>query len=150
MPEYRYQAQDSKGKITGTDINVIPCCVSSTWEFNDYKPTVMTGEDAKSIMEKLDYRSELITWNYGTETVYNSASDGTVGFTFGEKTKTEDGSAAEGTASDGTTGAADTGDAADAANGSNQAAAQSDADASAEAKSDAQTANESVQAASGE
>lgn len=150
---------DSKGKITGTDINVIPCCVSSTWEFNDYKPTVMTGEDAKSIMEKLDYRSELITWNYGTETVYNSASDGTVGFTFGEKTRTEGSSEAGDTASAGTAGVTGTGDAANAADGSGAAAqsdadasvqAQSNADTSAEAQSDAQTADESVQAASGE
>ena len=81
---------DSKGRLTGTDLNVIPCCVSRTWEYNDYVPTVMTGEDEKTILEKLDYRSELISMNYyDCEGYYNSETDGTIGFAFSSPGKEE-------------------------------------------------------------
>ena len=58
--------------MTGSTINVIPCLESTTWEYNDYVPTPLTGSDAQSVIDKLDERSREIASTYQTDTVYDS------------------------------------------------------------------------------
>ncbi|MBR2765326.1 MAG: CapA family protein [Blautia sp.] len=40
--------------------NIIPCCVSSNWDYNDYIPTPQEGYERDRIMEKIDERSSYI------------------------------------------------------------------------------------------
>ena len=63
---------DENAKMTGSTINVIPCLESTTWEYNDYVPTPLTGSDAQSVIDKLDERSREIASTYQTDTVYDS------------------------------------------------------------------------------
>jgi poly-gamma-glutamate synthesis protein (capsule biosynthesis protein) len=71
---------DKNAKITKQEIQVIPCLVSTTWEINDYCPTILQGTDAQSTIDKVDTRSMEIASNYpGTEAAYSSkAADQTV------------------------------------------------------------------------
>ena len=64
---------DENADITGSTINIIPCRVSSTPDYNDYVPTPLTGNDAQSVIDKLDERSREIASTYQTDTVYHSA-----------------------------------------------------------------------------
>ena len=63
---------DENAKMTGSTINIIPCLESTTWEYNDYVPTPLTGSDAQSVIDKLDERSREIASTYQTDTVYDS------------------------------------------------------------------------------
>lgn len=38
--------------------NVIPCCLSSTWERNDYCPTPLEGDEALRVLNKIEQYSE--------------------------------------------------------------------------------------------
>lgn len=42
------------------DIEIIPCCVSSVWDYNDYRPTPVKGDEAARIRSKIDERSAAI------------------------------------------------------------------------------------------
>ena len=63
---------DENARMTGSTINIIPCLESTTWEYNDYVPTPLTGADAQSVIDKLDERSQEIASTYQTDTVYDS------------------------------------------------------------------------------
>ncbi|MCQ2508503.1 MAG: CapA family protein [Dorea sp.] len=52
------------GKLTGSEMNLIPTCISSNWEFNDYKPTIMTGEEGEKILKKIKDRSDEIILDF--------------------------------------------------------------------------------------
>jgi len=64
---------DENADITGSSINIIPCRVSATPDYNDYVPTPLTGNDAQSVIDKLDERSQEIAATYQTDTVYHSS-----------------------------------------------------------------------------
>ncbi len=89
---------NENAEITDQQINIIPCLVSTTWEYNDYVPTILTGTDADDVIAKLDTRSQEIALNYDTDTVYDSSTDGTVGFTTSDST--ESGTSEAGSSSD--------------------------------------------------
>ncbi len=38
--------------------NIIPCCLSSTWDYNDYCPTPLTGDEAERVLSKIEQYSE--------------------------------------------------------------------------------------------
>jgi poly-gamma-glutamate synthesis protein (capsule biosynthesis protein) len=66
---------DEQAKITSQSINVIPCLVSTTEEYNDYCPTVRQGDEAAATIAKIDTRSQQIADNYsGIEAIYNSSA----------------------------------------------------------------------------
>lgn len=66
---------DEQAKITSQSINVIPCLVSTTEEYNDYCPTVRQGDGAAATIAKIDTRSQQIADNYsGIEAIYNSSA----------------------------------------------------------------------------
>ena len=50
----------SQGVEPNLITNIIPCCVSSNWDYNDYVPTPQEGEERERIMEKIDERSSYI------------------------------------------------------------------------------------------
>ncbi|MDO4623198.1 MAG: CapA family protein [Eubacteriales bacterium] len=119
---------DERAKITDQQINIIPCLEGTNWDYNDYQPTIVTGEDAQYIIDKLDERSREIAENYTVESVYNSSTDGTIGFKSSGSAKTEEvnANAVNAASSDEEAGSdADTGtaDQADSGNGSLQAVA---------------------------
>lgn len=51
---------DTSREITSSEINVIPCLVSSNGSYNDYQPTVQTGSEAERILGIIDERSRAI------------------------------------------------------------------------------------------
>ena len=38
--------------------NIIPCCLSSTWDYNDYCPTPLTGDEAERVLNKIEQYSK--------------------------------------------------------------------------------------------
>lgn len=53
---------NSEKKIIESEINMIPCMVSSEVDFNNYQPTPMEGEEAQRIIEKIQMRSDAIAF----------------------------------------------------------------------------------------
>ena len=47
-------------EITGSEINMIPCSVSSDTTINNYQPTPLTGTEAERVLELIDDRSKKI------------------------------------------------------------------------------------------
>ncbi len=41
--------------------NIIPCCLSSTWSYNDYCPTPLEGEEAERVLSKIEEYSKGLT-----------------------------------------------------------------------------------------
>lgn len=50
----------SKDGVTRGETTIIPACVSSDWDYNDYRPTPMEGEEYDRIMNKIEELSALI------------------------------------------------------------------------------------------
>ncbi|MGN0466908.1 MAG: CapA family protein [Lachnospiraceae bacterium] len=50
----------SEGVAADNVTNIIPCSISSTSSYNDYKPTPAQGTEFDRIMQKIQYRSSLI------------------------------------------------------------------------------------------
>lgn len=48
---------DENGLVDDLVTNIIPCITSSVSDYNNYQPTVATGDDAQRIMNKLNERS---------------------------------------------------------------------------------------------
>ena len=48
-------------QVTQEDPNIIPCSVSSASNSNNYQPTVLTGDEAARVLEKIEKRSEGLT-----------------------------------------------------------------------------------------
>lgn len=44
---------EEDGSLTPGQINVIPCSISSTDEFNDFRPTVLEGKDGERVLKKI-------------------------------------------------------------------------------------------------
>ncbi|MGN0364070.1 MAG: CapA family protein [Bilifractor sp.] len=77
---------DDHAKITGNAINIIPCLEGTNWQYNDYQPTILTGNEGQLVIDKLDERSQEIANTYDdVESVYNSETDGTIGFQNGNE-----------------------------------------------------------------
>ncbi len=53
-----------EGDLVQTTNNMIPTCISSNWEYNDYKPTIMTGEEGERILQKIKDRSDEIVKDF--------------------------------------------------------------------------------------
>lgn len=53
-------ALDVQKQITDSEINVIPCSVSSETSFNNYQPTVLTGAEAQRVLDLIEERSKAI------------------------------------------------------------------------------------------
>ena len=51
---------DTSKKITDSEINVIPCSVSSESDCNNYHPTILEGDEAKRVRELIQERSDQI------------------------------------------------------------------------------------------
>lgn len=51
---------DVHKQITDSEINVIPCSVSSETSFNNYQPTVLTGTEAQRVLDLIEERSNAI------------------------------------------------------------------------------------------
>lgn len=51
---------DTSKKITDSEINVIPCSVSSESDCNNYQPTILEGDEAKRVLELIEDRSDQI------------------------------------------------------------------------------------------
>lgn len=51
---------DVQKQITDSEINVIPCSVSSETSFNNYQPTVLTGAEAQRVLDLIEERSKAI------------------------------------------------------------------------------------------
>ena len=51
---------DTSKKITDSEINVIPCSVSSESDCNNYQPTILEGDEAKRMRELIQERSDQI------------------------------------------------------------------------------------------
>lgn len=51
---------DTSKKITDSEINVIPCSVSSESDCNNYQPTILEGDEAKRVREFIQERSDQI------------------------------------------------------------------------------------------
>ena len=51
---------DTSKKITDSEINVIPCSVSSESDCNNYQPTILEGDEAKMVRELIQERSDQI------------------------------------------------------------------------------------------
>ena len=61
------------GEITDSELNVIPCSLSSASGYNDYQPTLLTGDAAQEVLDKIASRSQEILSNYDSaESVYES------------------------------------------------------------------------------
>ncbi len=52
------------GKLTDTEINIIPCSSSSAQGWNNYQPTPATGSEAKRIIDKINERSQPFGFTY--------------------------------------------------------------------------------------
>ena len=51
---------DTSKKIADSEINVIPCSVSSESDCNNYQPTILEGDEAKRVRELIQERSDQI------------------------------------------------------------------------------------------
>lgn len=52
---------DQKGVKNDNKIHIIPCSISSDYDYNNYQPTPAEGEEAERIMNKINERSSWIT-----------------------------------------------------------------------------------------
>ena len=52
---------DQKGVKNDNKIHIIPCSISSDYDYNNYQPTPAEGEEAERIMDKINERSSWIT-----------------------------------------------------------------------------------------
>lgn len=52
---------DKNGVSTDNDTNIIPCSISSDYDYNNYQPTPAEGDEADRIMDKIKERSSWIT-----------------------------------------------------------------------------------------
>lgn len=52
---------DQKGVKNDNEIHIIPCSISSDYDYNNYQPTPAEGEEAERIMDKINERSSWIT-----------------------------------------------------------------------------------------
>lgn len=69
---------DKSGVSTDNNTNIIPCSISSDYDYNNYQPTPAEGEEADRIMDKIEERSSWITPASIEETV-SSAKEETSG-----------------------------------------------------------------------
>lgn len=69
---------DKSGVSTDNNTNIIPCSISSDYDYNNYQPTPAEGEEADRIMDKIGERSSWITPASIEETV-SSAKEETSG-----------------------------------------------------------------------
>lgn len=51
---------NSQKEIVDSKINIIPCSVSSEINYNDYRPRVLTGQEAQEVLDKVKERSDAI------------------------------------------------------------------------------------------
>lgn len=65
---------DAAGNITDTSLSIIPCYVSSTGDYNNYQPEILTDDAGDSVLDKINERSQEIADTYGAESVYHSAA----------------------------------------------------------------------------
>lgn len=52
---------DKNGVSADNAINIIPCSISSDYDYNNYQPTPAEGDEADRIMDKIEERSSWIT-----------------------------------------------------------------------------------------
>ncbi len=69
---------DKSGVAADNNTNIIPCSISSDYDYNNYQPTPAEGEEADRIMDKIEERSSWITPASIEETV-SSAKEETSG-----------------------------------------------------------------------
>lgn len=69
---------DKNGVAADNNTNIIPCSISSDYDYNNYQPTPAEGEEADRIMDKIEERSSWITPASIEETV-SSAKEETSG-----------------------------------------------------------------------
>lgn len=77
---------DSNGVKADNVTNIIPCSISSDSDYNNYQPTPASGEEADSILQKIQERSSWI----GSGSTENSEGDDT--YEDSESTDSEDSS----------------------------------------------------------
>ena len=77
---------DSNGVKADNVTNIIPCSISSDSDYNNYQPTPVSGEEADSILQKIQERSSWI----GSGSTENSEGDDT--YEDSEGTDSEDSS----------------------------------------------------------
>ena len=75
---------DKSGVSTDNNTNIIPCSISSDYDYNNYQPTPAEGEEADRIMDKIEERSSWITPASIEETV-SSAKEETSGSNEGDE-----------------------------------------------------------------
>ena len=68
---------DKSGVSTDNNTNIIPCSISSDYDYNNYQPTPAEGEEADRIMDKIEERSSWIT--PASEETVSSANEETSG-----------------------------------------------------------------------
>ena len=52
---------DQNGVKNDNEINIIPCSISSDYDYNNYQPTPAQDDEAQRIMAKINERSSWIT-----------------------------------------------------------------------------------------
>lgn len=65
---------DKNGVASDNNTNIIPCSISSDYDYNNYQPTPAEGEEADRIMNKIEERSTWIT-PASTEEIDSSANE---------------------------------------------------------------------------
>lgn len=66
---------DKSGVSTDNNTNIIPCSISSDYDYNNYQPTPAEGEEADRIMDKIEERSSWITPASIEETVSSAKKE---------------------------------------------------------------------------
>ena len=66
---------DKSGVSTDNNTNIIPCSISSDYDYNNYQPTPAEGEEADRIMDKIEERSSWITPASIEETVSSAKQE---------------------------------------------------------------------------
>ena len=66
---------DKNGVSADNDTNIIPCSISSDYDYNNYQPTPAEGGEADRILNKIEERSSWIT-PADTEEMDSSVSEG--------------------------------------------------------------------------
>ena len=66
---------DKSGVSTDNNTNIIPCSISSDYDYNNYQPTPAEGEEADRIMDKIEERSSWITPASIEETVSSAKEE---------------------------------------------------------------------------
>ena len=69
------QADDEQSGIISSELTIIPCRISSATAYNDYQPTILSGDEAQDVLEKLDERSQEILSSYSVQAVYSSTEE---------------------------------------------------------------------------